>query len=112
MALRKNHESATFKTKPVAAGTCASSWARTTSRAGRWCAWWAAISAFRSSITCFLTCPATAMRRCHPRCGPSARYGLPYNSAPLTRPFGTTLKRVFRLALPNRVPNGLPSTAW
>lgn len=40
-----------------------------------------------------------------------ARYGLPYNSAPLTRQFGTTLKRVFRLALPNRVPNGLPSTA-
>ena len=30
------------------------------------------------------------------------RYGLPYNSASLRRQFGTTLGRVFRLALPTR----------
>jgi NADPH-dependent stearoyl-CoA 9-desaturase len=30
------------------------------------------------------------------------RYGLPYNSAPLYRQFGTTLRKVFRLALPTR----------
>ena len=30
------------------------------------------------------------------------KYGLPYNSASLTRQFGTTLKRVFVLALPSR----------
>lgn len=30
------------------------------------------------------------------------KYGLPYNSGSLTRQFGTTLKRVFTLALPNR----------
>ena len=31
-----------------------------------------------------------------------AKYGLPYNSGSLSRQFGTTLKRVFKLALPNR----------
>jgi NADPH-dependent stearoyl-CoA 9-desaturase len=30
------------------------------------------------------------------------RYGLPYNSAPLYRQFGTTLRKVFQLALPTR----------
>ena len=31
-----------------------------------------------------------------------AKYGLPYNNGSLSRQFGTTLKRVFKLALPNR----------
>lgn len=30
------------------------------------------------------------------------RYGLPYNTGSLTRQFGTTVKRIFKLALPNR----------
>ena len=34
------------------------------------------------------------------------KYGLPYNSASLTRQFGTTLKRVFVLALPSRASSG------
>lgn len=37
------------------------------------------------------------------------KYGLPYNSASLTRQFGTTVKRIVRLALPNRVPLPLPA---
>ncbi|MDP3857597.1 MAG: acyl-CoA desaturase [Stagnimonas sp.] len=30
------------------------------------------------------------------------KYGLPYNSASLSRQFGTTIKRVFQMAVPNR----------
>jgi len=32
------------------------------------------------------------------------RYGLPYNSGSLQRQFGTVVRRIFRLALPTRVP--------
>jgi fatty acid desaturase len=36
------------------------------------------------------------------------KYGLPYNSGSLARQFGTTLKRVFVLALPSRTQPGSP----
>jgi hypothetical protein len=30
------------------------------------------------------------------------RYGIPYNSGPLGRQFGTVVRKIFRLALPDR----------
>ena len=39
------------------------------------------------------------------------RYGLACSSAPLKRQFGTTMKRVFRLALPNELPTWVPQFA-
>ncbi|WP_348673321.1 fatty acid desaturase, partial [uncultured Abyssibacter sp.] len=39
------------------------------------------------------------------------RYGLPYNKGPLRKQFGTVLKRIARLSLPNRVVDALPAAA-
>lgn len=41
-----------------------------------------------------------------------AKYGLPYNSASLTRQFGTTLKRVVKLGLPTRADLRAHGLAW
>ncbi len=39
------------------------------------------------------------------------RYGLPYNQGPLTRQFGSVLRRIFRLALPGQRQPALPAAA-
>ena len=32
------------------------------------------------------------------------RYGLPYNKGPLSKQFGSVVRRIFRLSLPSRAP--------
>ena len=39
------------------------------------------------------------------------KYGLPYNSKPLHRQFGSVMRKVLRLSLPNRAPKEVPATA-
>ena len=38
------------------------------------------------------------------------RYGLPYNTGPLHRQFGSVVKKIFRLALPGMGAPGQPET--
>lgn len=39
------------------------------------------------------------------------KYGLEYNKGPLTKQFGTVVRRIFRLSLPSQAPNSLPAAA-
>ncbi len=97
------------RTRARAPGTCASSSAPPTSTAARSSTSPRATSATRSSITSTRTCPRPATREIAPKVRDVCkRYGLPYNTGPFSKQWGSVQRTILRLAFPGGKPRPKP----